>query len=350
MRLAAIKYHSPRYTRIFFSIMQRMLSRLLLIPLSSLTCLFSNAQINNYAEVDSFMSAVPFQINETKDLDSLIHVIEKKFSKEEEKVRAIYFWVTDNIAYDMDGLYRGKMISTKEEALLKKRCVCSGYADILDYSFSKMGLESAVVTGIARTLNAKMEWDVNSWMNGHAWNAVRVEGSWRLIDATWASGYAYFDVFKKKRNDGYFFTSPHMFLLDHFPSIAKWQLMGDSAISKKQFYDQPFALFNFHKAGLLSISPSVAIVRGQPGNVIEFSFTSSKEINTVFIGPHGGKVTTIEVFPEDGVYKFQYELKEYSQGKFVVGFGYKDDKRRYKWMAEEALGYLFAFSLPENNN
>lgn len=61
---------------------------------------------------------------------------------------------------------------------------------------------------------------------GHAWNLVRVEGDWKLTDATWGSGMLDDDQkFVEVFNDAYFFTDAKPFALNHYPTDPLFQLL-----------------------------------------------------------------------------------------------------------------------------
>ena len=53
----------------------------------------------------------------------------------------------------------------------------------------------------------------------HAWNAVYLAGSWRLVDATWGSG-SYNPTthrFERRLNEHFFLTDPEELIYTHFP-------------------------------------------------------------------------------------------------------------------------------------
>ena len=54
----------------------------------------------------------------------------------------------------------------------------------------------------------------------HAWNAVHVAGSWRLLDCTFGAGKTNPDglEFQKQLNEHFFLTDPDEFIFTHFPS------------------------------------------------------------------------------------------------------------------------------------
>ena len=53
----------------------------------------------------------------------------------------------------------------------------------------------------------------------HAWNAVFISGSWRLLDCTWGAGKtdALGQHFKKQLDEHFFITDPDELIYTHFP-------------------------------------------------------------------------------------------------------------------------------------
>ena len=93
-----------------------------------------------------------------------------------------------------------------------------------------------------------------SGKSDHAWNAVKINGEWKLIDTTWAAGYIDDKKnFKVKTSDYYFFTPADQFVLAHFPLDNKWQLLEKpatlnqfeiSALPRPDFFKYGFNLAN----------------------------------------------------------------------------------------------------------
>lgn len=63
----------------------------------------------------------------------------------------------------------------------------------------------------------------------HVWNAVRANGTWRLLDAAWAA-------IPGSRMD--FFTRPQHFIYTHMPLARRWQLLPEP-ITVERFWAMP---------------------------------------------------------------------------------------------------------------
>ncbi|VDN33556.1 unnamed protein product [Dibothriocephalus latus] len=71
----------------------------------------------------------------------------------------------------------------------------------------------------------------------HSWNAVLVDGTWRLVDCNWAA-HAEFGKGAKvgkvtyKLDTFYFLTDPIQLIYTHFPHETDWQLLHQPITSK----------------------------------------------------------------------------------------------------------------------
>jgi hypothetical protein len=198
---------------------------------------FSFAQ--DYAKVDSKVKTYPSVFSST---GQLAQQIVKDFSRPDERARALFTWMAHNIKYDTSPTAAGKRdtyVSYRTEAerrakitavenelanrtLRLRKGVCNGYAMLYQKVAEKMGLESEVVHGTAKILPSdigKMPGKIN-----HAWNAVKINGQWKLIDVTWGAGGILADRLTYKFDDNYFFTSPDVFFLNHYPDNKNWLL------------------------------------------------------------------------------------------------------------------------------
>jgi transglutaminase/protease-like cytokinesis protein 3 len=153
--------------------------------------------------------------------------------------------------------------------------------------------------------------------SNHAWNAVKIDGQWQLIDSTWGAGYVNnYGKFTKKYNEHYFLTPPEHFIYDHFPENADWQLI-DNKISKKEFSDLAQVNSNFFDLGLRLVNHrEVMIVSNEeyltvkleaPDDVMfmanVFNFKTGEEYtNYALIQKKDHSIETTATFPGPGDY------------------------------------------------
>ena len=89
------------------------------------------------------------------------------------KVVAIHDYVVNNVHYKDTGK---KLCHTAAGALLKKTAVCSGYALLFYRMCKEAGVPVRYITGYGIDFNG---------IGAHAWNLVKVNGSWYNMDVTW---------------------------------------------------------------------------------------------------------------------------------------------------------------------
>jgi len=171
-----------------------------------------------------------------QSLEKLAAYLIEPAKNERDKVRAIYRWITNNIAYDDKSFFKGISTEKRAEAVLKTSlAICDGYAGLFQELAQLAGLEVKVISGYSKGYSYVLE---NTDAINHAWNAVKVDGKWQLLDATWGAGYLDDQQkrFVRQFQAHYFLTPPEQFIYDHFPKQAQWQLLA-SPLLKSQ-YDQ----------------------------------------------------------------------------------------------------------------
>jgi hypothetical protein len=115
-------------------------------------------------------------------------------NKDKEKFDAILSWVVTNIKYDYRRYHSGRAFSSNRSlthTLKKRKGICTDYAALMDSLCIYAGLQNVTVSGYVKEVN----FDVNDaiYFDNHAWNAVKLDGSWFLYDATWCSGNVSWD-------------------------------------------------------------------------------------------------------------------------------------------------------------
>ncbi len=215
--------------------------RSLSLTIITVLLFFQSAFAQDYASVDSLVGNYPDTFPST---EKLAEKINGDFIAEADKARAIYTWIARNIHYDLPASRSGKGIAfyykdeadriAKEKAfrvelanktLKKRKGVCQNYAALFHNLCDLTGLQCIDIPGSAKTNLTQIGKLPQS--ADHIWNAVKIEGSWHLIDVTWGSGSvdANSGKFIPSFNDGYFCTAPQVFFLNHFPEDARLSML-----------------------------------------------------------------------------------------------------------------------------
>ena len=142
---------------------------------------------------------------------------------EEEKAYALFFWICDNIAYDVEGLRTGNLRCKPEESYSRGKTVCSGYSRLYKYIGSYIGIDVICVMGHAKGAG----YDVNESLDdsNHEWNILRFKKVYYQMDSTWGAGYTKGDKFVKELDEFYFCCLPERLISSHHPDEDKWQLL-----------------------------------------------------------------------------------------------------------------------------
>ena len=225
-------------------------------------CLSHFFYAQNYKYVDHKIQNYPHSFDSPEKLAVLIN---KDFSTQSDKARAIYAWISTNVKYDLDmakANSSGKAYSykTEQERVIKEKkfrsylclkgvndnkAICHGYSILFETLCGLTGLESLTVVGTLKTEYeeiGKLPVDIN-----HAWNVVKIDSQWKFIDTTLGAGSLSGPngEFVADYNDGFFFTSPEMFFLNHYPQEEKWLLIKKN---KQDFAALPLYYRDYLKA------------------------------------------------------------------------------------------------------
>jgi hypothetical protein len=183
------------------------------------TALGASAQSpdNRWADADRIAIHVPDACN--ANLDSLTAYLRGAGRDEATRARLVYTWIAHHVDYDVHSYYAYTVVMPGQQAasvFRNRKGVCAGYANLFQELARGVGLEARVVTGFSDARR----------MVPHAWNAVKVDNQWRLLDVTFAAGGVTTDrKFVRQFDDAYFLTEPKRFVADHLPLDPMWQLL-----------------------------------------------------------------------------------------------------------------------------
>jgi transglutaminase-like putative cysteine protease len=193
------------------------------------------ASKDQYKTIDAHALAAPPAVESS--VASLAEYLARGAKSDREKARAIYCWITDRIAYDVEGFLSGQRPAPNTDLTLQRRmAICAGYATLFAELCKHCGLEAAVVTGYCKGLSDTPGAPVTK--PDHAWSAVRLEDIWWIVDTTWGAGTIEGRQFHKEPTDYYFLVPPQQLAFTHLAEDAKWQLRT-SPLTLAEFNNRP---------------------------------------------------------------------------------------------------------------
>lgn len=164
------------------------------------------------------------------DISSLAHQLSDKQANDSLKVVAFYDWITHNIEYDyttyktMFPLLDLGQTQSPFNVLITKKALCGGYSALFYQLCKHVNIKAEVIEGLGKVRNSSDPNDHSFRYESHAWNAVKLNNKWYLLDLTWSAGSMLNERFIRKINAEFYMPSPTTFGETHFPSDPLWQL------------------------------------------------------------------------------------------------------------------------------
>ncbi len=176
------------------------------------------------------------------------------------RVKRIHDWITLHIAYDNDAFLHGKEGSQNPFVFLRnKRTTCGGFARLFKLMADQAGIETLYITGLSRnyiSLNRQTA-------AGHAWNAVRIDGIWHIVDVT-ADNRGGFenDEFAEQKTyrDGSLFLSPAAKRIDNLAHKPEEQFVSPP-LSPAEFLARPIVYNSVIRYGIEFAPSATARIR-----------------------------------------------------------------------------------------
>jgi hypothetical protein len=276
-----------------------------------------NSFAQDFAQVDATIKFYPKNFSNVTELSNLIT---RDFTTDEEKIRAIYGWIINNIAYEPNeykvfnyGFKNYRERNKKEEdtrektiarTLQKGIAVCEGYAMLFEKLCELQGIQNYLVRGDIKTSFDDIGRDFKRL---HMWNVVYSNGEPFLFDATWGAG-RYHQKFLKEPSYYWYKTDPKLFIKTHYPDLVDDAFINFT-FSKDAFANLPLLI----KKDLL-----IDEVKMPENGVINF-LDNEKEITfllkteapkTLSYSYNFGKKEKIKNFSsENGFLEFQIKTK-----------------------------------------
>ncbi|XP_067935014.1 hillarin-like isoform X2 [Watersipora subatra] len=192
------------------------------------------------------------------------------------KARAIFRWITikdlntlqfnENLKDTPLGLLKGIKFGTETYHTLFKR-LCS-------YS----GLHCVEIKGRSKSVGYEPGMRFEGEMFRNTWNAVLIDGEWRLVQCNWGARHLVLnkdkavmemertlgtkkkDKIRYQYDEHYFLCDPLEFIQEFFPDDPKWQLL-EHPLNLPEFEDLPFVRSVFFHFGMMFKEPYSAVLR-----------------------------------------------------------------------------------------
>lgn len=288
-----------------------------LLILSSLFNNPVNAQEGNqYAVVDAYVQTLGSL--DSQNLANIALMVTRQFPTNEQKARAIFYWLANNIELDTKALKMNDQRKSLPEDVVKYRKGTGlGFAKLFQEMSSLVNIRCLVVNGFARN-NVE---DINNPADesNHAWNVVQLGQSpeqWYFVDVARASGTTdkKLSAFSKAYTGNYFFTNKALFNLDHYPDNDAWQL-GGGPKSLKDFYNLPIIYNTAYNFNVTRPTPYNGFIKTKTKDKVKFIIpvnTASPPAKITLIIDEGRRTITPEPmnFTNNGKeLLFEYQFK-----------------------------------------
>lgn len=255
------------------------MKKYVVILIASLIALNGFSQ-NKYSRVDDAVST--FGSLDSFNIATIADTITAQFPNKEDKARAIFYWIANNISIDPKSAKSNDKKNTNPGIVIANRKTNPlGFSLLVQEMMSLANIRCLSIDGYIKmdieTLNDPID-EPNS-----SWNVVQLGTSpdqWYYVDASMAAGFTdkRFTSFTKEFTSEYFFADRATFNLIHFPDNISW-LLGPGVKTIKDFYAQPVFSNAAIKYSLQKANPAKGMIKTKMKNAVQFSFEFAKEIS-----------------------------------------------------------------------
>lgn len=334
----------------------KLLKTLLIFLLSiSVYCQENSSDSIHFKQIDSLAKIVKYN----GDIRLLSYDLTKNLTKDIDKARAIFIWITDNIEYNYKVLNKKKRKPDSfkcsgdncdikhaewedhylKRVINKKRGVCSGYARLFKKLCDHAGIQGSVVNGY--TKDSPGEIGKMGTLN-HAWNVMLIDGKYHYLDATWAAGGCYknrkgkYYGFKKKLDEYYWLTPIEKLSRDHFPADSSFIRHATYKKAKKTFKENAF-IRTHEIPNLELITPNTGIITVSKSDTIHFKFSYKAYFNYLQINTNLSKNKDPWIWDKKHKYLNPEIVKDQKSiphhlNDDIVSFTYLADNKKLKYI------------------
>jgi len=222
----------------------------------------------NYTKKDRMIE----QMNLAKKLYSLTDM---------EAAYMVYKWEFQNLKYDCYNFEHdwSKIDFSDDGTYSSGVGVCDGFAKLYVAMCKGMGIDAYRVVGYSKgSLFTPGEIPDDS---DHAWNAIRIDGRYYVLDVTWGIGSCNGEKYVPNLRDSYFCPKPEAMIRTHLPVDKKFQLVYPN-LTLKQFVDSLMINMVFFENGMTKVTPDKAKFDSRGKFDVEIFYESS-QVRNAFI-------------------------------------------------------------------
>ncbi len=219
----------------------------------------------------------------TKNVAEIADAITAKYGSNEEKARAIFYWIANNIAIDPKAVkQQDEKNKLPEKVIELRKATPLGFSLLVQEMCSYAKIRCLSVDGYVK--NHAEEINEKAEEKNYSWNVVQLgqtSEAWYYIDACRASGFLdpKLSIFTKQFTSQYFFTDKKLFNLIYFPDNLAWMLGGGNK-SIKDFYALPVIGNEAVGLEMRKLAPLTGVIKTTIIKPVNFSFSINND-NTI---------------------------------------------------------------------
>ena len=169
------------------------------------------------------------------NIEQRLQLLTNGMQSDHEKAWLIYQWVIRHFRHDLklSAKIGNPAHHSLDELFRLGGGSCAVYANVLHRLFDTAGLEVRTIHGTAKASLSPRQSAVMPI--NHVWNAVKIDGEWKMIDSTWGAGFVGDRGFERAPSDLFFLSLPEMAVLSHFDAKDQFGFQKKLGITPRVF-------------------------------------------------------------------------------------------------------------------
>lgn len=283
--------------------MKILIAAVLILP--AITARAQNPTARDFSAVDAYVAKLGKL--DSMNMGTITKLVTQPYTDKIDKARAIFYWITHNITYDVKmARTANTQKNSPTEVLLYRKAVGIGFASLFQDMCSSADIRCLTADGFVKHKAEEIgdKGDIN-----HSWAVVQLGQSpdtWYYVDPAWGSGYADDEqkTFTQQYNPGYFFANKTIFNWQHYPDNEAWKLGAGAPKNKGDFYDLPILKGAAYDLGLKQFTPKNGHVKTAAGAPTAFSFSLNPDVEVTKVTILYGQARKQKTV--DATYTFTY--------------------------------------------